>query len=125
MSGTFLRFLLVGGSFSLIYSLTTAGLIGFAGTPAFVTSVIVYLLCIPAAYYFQKRFAFGVETARRAAFPLYVATQALGLSIVSGATALFVTHVFWADTLLLLTASAVAAVISFLITRFVTFAPKG
>lgn len=118
----FLRFLLVGGTFSLIFSATTAALIRFAGTPPFATSVIVYLLCIPAAFQAHKRFAFGVQTVRKAAFVLYVATQVCSLSLVAAITTRYVTQVFWQDTALLLVTSAVAAVLSYLIGRYITFA---
>jgi hypothetical protein len=45
-----LRFLLVGGSFALGYSLVMALLVGPVGLPAFATSVVLYVLCIPAAF---------------------------------------------------------------------------
>jgi putative flippase GtrA len=121
---TFFRFLLVGGTVSLIFSATTAGLIRFADTPAFATSVIVYLLCIPAAFAAHKRFAFGVRQARRTAFLIYLATQVCSLSLVAAITTRYVTHVLWRDTALLLLTSAAAAVISYLIGRYITFAPE-
>lgn len=120
---SFLRFLVVGGLFSLIFSACSAALISLAGTPPVATAVVVWLACIPPAFYCQRRFAFGVERTRRMAFPLYAATQGASLALVSGASALFVTREFWADTGVYLLASAAAAVMSFLIGRFVTFAP--
>ena len=120
---SFLRFLMVGGLFSVIFSATTAALISLAGAPPVATGVLVWLACIPPAYYCQRRFAFGVKRTRRMAFPLYAATQGASLALVSGASALLVTRDFWADTGVYLLASAAAAVMSFLIGRFVTFAP--
>lgn len=121
---TFLRFLLVGGSFSLGYSVTTAALIRFAGAPPFWTSVLVYVASIPLAYTAQRRFAFRIERPRSTAFASYVATQIGSVSLVSAVTTHFVSHQFFHDTLLLLVTSAVAAVVSFIIGRFVTFVPQ-
>ncbi|OYU40075.1 MAG: hypothetical protein CFE33_05785 [Pseudorhodobacter sp. PARRP1] len=122
---SFLRFLLVGGSFSLIYSFATAGLIRFAQTPAFATSVAVYVLCIPLAFLSHKHFAFGAETTHRSAFLLYTLTQIASLSAVSFVTTRLVSHQFWPDVGLFLLTSAVAAVASFVINRFVIFAAEG
>jgi putative flippase GtrA len=121
--GRFLRFLIVGGSVSAIFSVITAGLIRFANTPPFWTSVVVYLACIPLAFYAQKRFAFDVAQTRKSAFWIYFATQLCSLALVSGVTTRFVTKIFWFDTGLLLVTSALAAVLSYLIGRFITFAP--
>lgn len=124
MSRSALRFLLVGGAFSLVYSASTALLIGLVGTPPVATSLLVYLACIPPAFACQRRFAFGVERARPGALGLYAMTQGLSMAIVSSATALFVTREVVQDTLVILAASAVAAVVSFVISRFVIFAPQ-
>lgn len=123
LSTSFLRFLVVGGSFALIYAATTSALIAWAGAPPVATGALVWLACIPPAYHTQRRFAFAADRTRRAAFPLYLATQALSLALVSGVSALFVTRIFLLDTLIYLAAAAGAAVLSFLISRFVTFAP--
>ncbi|WP_054005367.1 GtrA domain-containing protein [Cypionkella psychrotolerans] len=120
-----LRFLFVGGSFSLIYSFVTAGLIRFAATPAFATSVAVYILCIPLAFLSHKHFAFGAETTHKSAFVLYTLTQIASLSAVSFITTRLVSHRFWLDVGLFLITSASAAVASFVINRFVIFAGQG
>lgn len=121
LSPSFLRFLLVGGSFSLIYSLTTAALIRFAHTPAFATSVAVYLCCIPPAFLAHKHFAFAVRETRAAALPLYALAQIGSVVAISFVTTRFVTHEFWKDTALMLLTSAIAAVVNYLISRFVIF----
>lgn len=118
----FLRFILIGGGFSLLFSLVTAALIRFAGAPPFATSIIVYVICIPVVFQVHKRFAFGVRETRRSAFILYLATQICSLSFVAAITTRHVTQVFWKDTGLLLVTSGVAAVISYLIGRYITFA---
>ena len=119
----FIRFLFVGGSFALLFAGTTAALIRFAGVPPLITSVLVYLICIPLALLAQKRFAFRAESTVRGALPIYAATQVVGLTLVSVVTSRFVQHVFWLDTLLYLVSAGLAAVVSFLILRFVIFRP--
>ena len=64
-----LRFLLVGGAFALGYSVATALLVGPAGLPAFATSVLLYVACIPAAFFVQARFTFTGQKARRGRLP--------------------------------------------------------
>ena len=119
----FIRFLFVGGSFALLFAGTTAALIRFAGAPPLITSVVVYLICIPLAFTAQKKFAFRAENTGRGALPAYAATQVVGLTLVSVVTSRFVQHVFWLDTLLYLVSAGLAAVVSFLILRFVIFRP--
>lgn len=117
----FARFLAVGGSFSLGYAIVTAGLIRFAGAPPLITSVIVYLLCIPLAFLAQRNFAFRSETSGHKAMLIYGATQVASLAVVSTITSRFVTKQFIFDTGLYLITAGVAAVASYLICRFVIF----
>ncbi|WP_322890924.1 MULTISPECIES: GtrA family protein [unclassified Yoonia] len=124
----FVRFVLVGGSFSLGYALITAGLIRFAAAPPLPTSVVVYLLCIPAAFWAQRRIAFRADQQAKGAIWIYTATQIGSLAVVSAITTRFVTRVFWQDTLLFLLTAGTAAVASFLICRYIIFrtqAPDG
>jgi putative flippase GtrA len=121
----FLRFLVVGGGFALLYAAGTAALIHLAGTPPLPTSALVYAACMPPAFLAQKHFAFAVRQTRPAAFPLYVGTQLLGMGIVSAASGLLASGRFWQDTAVLLAASALAAVVSFLIGRHLTFVQAG
>ena len=120
--GTFLRFLLVGGSFAVLYALTTAFLVGRLPLPKPATSALVWLACIPPAYWCQRRFAFRAETTRRGAIWIYGLAQLISLVIVSAAGALFVSGSdMIRDTIVYLIASAVAAVSSYAINRMVTF----
>ena len=120
----FLRFLMVGGSFSLGYALTTAALIRFGQTPPLATSVIVYLLCIPIAFWAQKRIAFRADQSARSAMLIYAGTQLASLAVVSAVTTRFVTRNFVYDTALFLLTAGTAAVASFLICRFIIFRPQ-
>jgi hypothetical protein len=58
---------MVGGAFALGYSLVTAGLVGPFGFPAFATSVILYVLCIPAAFLTQRKLTFSPRRRRAGA----------------------------------------------------------
>ena len=124
----FVRFVLVGGCFSLGYAVVTAGLIRFAAAPPLPTSVVVYLLCIPAAFWAQRHIAFRADQQAKGALWIYAATQIGSLVVISAITTRFVTRVFWADTLLFVATAGVAAVASFLICRYILFrtqAPDG
>ena len=124
----FVRFVLVGGCFSLGYAVVTAGLIRFAAAPPLPTSVVVYLLCIPAAFWAQRHIAFRADRQAKGALWIYTATQTGSLAVISAITTRFVTRVFWADTLLFVATAGVAAVASFLICRYILFrtqAPDG
>lgn len=124
----FVRFVLVGGCFSLGYAVVTAGLIRFAAAPPLPTSVVVYLLCIPAAFWAQRHIAFRADRQAKGALWIYTATQTGSLAVISAITTRFVTRVFWADTLLFVATAGIAAVASFLICRYILFrtqAPDG
>jgi putative flippase GtrA len=124
----FVRFVLVGGCFSLGYAVVTTGLIRFAAAPPLPTSVAVYLLCIPAAFWAQRHIAFRADRQAKGALWIYTATQTGSLAVISAITTRFVTRVFWADTLLFVATAGVAAVASFLICRYILFrtqAPDG
>jgi putative flippase GtrA len=119
--GAFLRFLTVGGSFSFGYAVVTAALIRFMDAPPFLTSVIVYLVCIPLAFLAQKNFAFRADQSRRSAVLIYAATQLGSLAVVSTITSRFVTRNFVLDTGLFLVTAGAAAVVSYLICRYIIF----
>lgn len=117
------RFLAVGGVFAAFFALASAGMIRFAGAAPLAAATVIYAGCIPLAYQCQKRVAFGVVRARKWAFATYCATQIASIILVSLVTTRLVTHHFWPDVAILLATSALAAVTSFLVARFVTFAP--
>lgn len=120
---TFVRFLLVGGAFSFGYSLTNALLIGKAGLPPFATTVGLYLLCIPLAYLAQKRIAFRVRTGSPRRFAVYAGTQLFCLAAIALITTRFVTRNVIIDTGIFLVTVGSAALLSFLIGKFVVFRP--
>ncbi|WP_341367837.1 GtrA family protein [Yoonia sp. BS5-3] len=121
MDWAFLRFLAVGGSFSLSYALVTSALIRFASAPPLPTSVIIYLLCIPLAFWAQKKIAFRADQTGRSAMLIYAGTQVASLAVVSTITSRFVTRIFLWDTLIFLVTAGTAAVVSYAICRFIIF----
>ena len=120
-AATFLRFLLVGGGFALGYALATSVLINRAGWPALPTSIGLYALCIPVAFWMQKRVAFRVKAARRGGFWVYLATQLASLSAVAAVTTRFVSGNTIVDTGLFLVTAGLAAAVSFVLNRRFAF----
>jgi putative flippase GtrA len=119
-----LRFLLVGGSFALGYSLVMALLVGPVGLPAFATSVVLYVLCIPAAFLAQRKLTFARQEARRGGFLVYAGMQVASLALVASVTTRFVTQVFVVDTLLFLATAGAAALLSYFVSDRLAFRPE-
>lgn len=116
-----IRFIAVGGTFSAIYAVVTAALINFAAAPPFWTSVIVYAVCIPAAFWVQKTVTFQADNLRRGALGYYAATQVTGIALVSLVTTRFVTYNWALDTGIMGITVALSALLNFLIGRYFTF----
>jgi putative flippase GtrA len=121
-SHAFLRFLLVGGLAAGAYALVTAALVGLLAAPPALISALVWLAFIPPVFWCHRHFTFRAQPPRRGALGLYALTQGVSLSIVSVAGALFVTQDFIRDTAVYLVASALAAVSSFALNRWLVFA---
>jgi putative flippase GtrA len=119
-----LRFLLVGGAFAVGYSVATALLVGPGGLPAFATSVLLYVACIPAAFMVQGRVTFTGQKARRGGFLIYAGMQVISLALVASVTTRFVTQVFVLDTLLFLATAGTAALVSYTVNDRLAFGPK-
>ena len=118
---TFLRFLAVGGGFSLGYALITTALINLADAPPLSTSIIVYVLCIPLAYSTQRVVAFRGRAEGSRGLAIYAATQIACLAFVAAITSRLVSYVFVWDTMLYLVTAGLAALASYLICRFIIF----
>ena len=119
----FLRFATVGACFGIVYSCSTAFFVDVLHYPAYWTSVILYLMCVPAAYFVQKRVTFRVEQVRRAAFPIYFATQLVCLSIIAAITTRFVTGNIVIDTGIFMVTAASTALLSFFVSKLFAFKP--
>ncbi|MEM6824398.1 MAG: GtrA family protein [Pseudomonadota bacterium] len=117
------RFLMVGGGFALGYALATAVLVDIAGLPALPTSVGLYVICIPAAFWMQKRVTFRVARTRPSGFWIYAAMQIGCLFAIASVTTRFVTGDFILDTGLFLVTAGAAAGLSFVVSKLFAFRP--
>ncbi|MBW7920654.1 MAG: GtrA family protein [Rubellimicrobium sp.] len=118
----FLRFLLVGGSVAVAYSLATTLVTMALPLPPAVLAVAVWVCFIPLGYACQARFAFTGRTARRGGGALYAMAQGLSMGIVALAAWALASGDSWADVAVYLGASAIAAVASYVINRRLVFA---
>lgn len=116
-----LRFLFVGGGFAIGYSILSAVLVGPFAMPAFATSVLLYAICIPLAYFAQRRITFASKLKGPKSFVVYGATQLGSLALVATVTTRFVTETVLVDTLIFLLTAGAAAVVSFYVSDRIAF----
>jgi len=115
------RFLMVGGVFAVGYSLATAVLVGPFGLPAFATSVVLYVVLIPAAFFAQSKVTFSTQKARQGGFLIYAGMQVCCLTVVASITTQFVTQVFVLNTALFLATAGGAALLSYVVSDRLAF----
>ena len=115
------RFLIVGGIFALIYACTTAALTVWFGFSALLTSIFVYLACIPLAYHTHRFFTFKDHVPRERGMFAYAGAQLLSLCVVSFIATYFVVSDFWIDSGIYLIAAGVMAAVSYTITKHLSF----
>lgn len=118
---TLVRFLIVGGGLALFYATLAAVGTSQLPLPKAMSSAIVWVLCIPLGFWCHRRFTFVARRPHRFALWLYAATQVLGIGIAAGVSFLLARGAFWPDLVVHLFASALAAVASYLINRWVVF----
>lgn len=118
---TLLRFLVVGASLAALYATLAALATSQLPLPKALSSGIVWVLCIPAGFWAHRRFTFTTRKPHRHGLWLYAATQGLGIGIAASVSALLATGSFRHDLFVHLLASALAAVVSYLISRWIVF----
>lgn len=118
---TALRFLAVGGSVALLYAILAAIATSLLPLPRAVSSGALWVLCIPVAFGLQRRFTFTARKPHRHGLWLYAATQGLGIGIAASVSYLLATGNFRHDVFVHLLASALVAVVSYLISRWIVF----
>lgn len=123
-SSTLFRFLVVGGGMTALYSVLAALATTYLPLPKPLSSAGVWMLCIPLGFWCQRRFTFTASAPHRHAIWLYAATQVMGICIAATASYLLARGLFWPDLAVHLGAAALAAVLSYLINRWIIF-PKG
>jgi putative flippase GtrA len=121
---SFLRFLIVGVGFSALYAVLAALATTHVPLPKALSSMTVWIICIPIVFWCHRRFTFPTRQPHRFGLWVYAATQGMGLAIVATASGLLARGDFWPDLIVHLLATGVAAVVSFLITRSVIFLPQ-
>lgn len=118
---TLLRFLVVGGWLAALYA-TLAGLAtSQLPLPKALSSAMVWVLCIPIGFRAHRRFTFTARKPHRHGLWLYAATQGLGIGIAASVSYLLATGSFRHDVFVHLLASALAAAVSYLISRWIVF----
>jgi putative flippase GtrA len=123
-ASTLFRFLVVGGGMTALYSVLAALATTHLPLPRPLSAAGVWVLCIPLGFWCQRRFTFTASRPHRHALWLYAATQVLGIGIAATASYLLARGSFWPDLAVHLGAAALAAVLSFLINRWIIF-PAG
>jgi putative flippase GtrA len=118
---TFLRFLVVGGALALVYALLAALATSQLPWPKSLSAAVAWVICIPLGFWCQRRFTFVGSGQHRFALGFYAGTQVIGICIGAGMSFLFARGVFWPDLVVHLSASALAAVVSFGLNRRYTF----
>ena len=120
---TLLRFLIVGSAIAAVYSILAALATTYLPLPKSLSSVAVWVICIPLGYWSQRRFTFPGTTPHRHALWLYSAVQVMGIGIAAANSHLLARGSFWPDLMVHLFSAALAAVLSYLVNRLVVF-PK-
>lgn len=118
---TFLRFLVVGVTIAVLYAVLAALATTHLPWPKAVSAGVIWTAFIPVGYWCQRHFTFTTSTPRPFALGIYALTQVLGIGIGSGTSYLFATGRFGTDIFVHLGASGIAAVVSYLINRNLTF----
>lgn len=117
----FLRFLVVGGGMAVLYSALAALATTYLPLPKALSSAGAWLLCIPLGFALHRRFTFAASQPHRHALWLYAATQGLSICTVAVVSHLLAQGVFWPDLAVHFGASGLAAILSYLINRWIVF----
>ena len=115
------RFLVVGGSLAAVYALLTALATTRLALPYPLIAALVWLGLIGPGFWCQRRFSFRSPPAHRYGIWLYAGCQLAGMGIAALLAWLFGQGRFWPDLLLFLAASALSALLSYLVSRLVIF----
>lgn len=119
------RFLCVGGALAAIYAFLTALATSCLDMPRPLIAALVWLGLIGPGYWCQHRFSFRSARAHRFGIWLYAGCQLAGMGIAAFLAWGFAQGRFWPDLLLFLTASALSALLSYLVTRLMIFPKSG
>jgi len=121
---TLIRFVIVGATSSLSYSLIFAAILRFTDAPVFVSSIALFCIFIGLTFQAHKHFTFGTQSLKKSAFFSYALLQICCFSMTSGVSANFVSGIYLLDAGLYLATVGFAAILSFLVGKFVIFRPS-
>jgi len=116
-----LRFLLVGGISALAYVVTCTVLTHFFPEHGALISITVYSISIPIVYGFQRNFTFRSSGPVLKQFAGYFAVQLVSISTSTHLFARYLSGNVVTDGALFVAISLGAAVVSYLICRFIVF----
>ena len=119
-----LRFLVVGGSLTLAYSVLSSILALALNMPAAIASAVGYALCIPGGYLAQRNVAFRANAPHARAAPRYVLLQAPLLALGALLSWLFVTMLHWHEAVAFFVVGPTVAAVSFFAQKLWTFAQR-
>lgn len=118
---TLFRFIVVGATIAVLYAVLAALATTHLPWPKAASAAVIWIGFIPLGYWCQRRFTFVDSTPRPFALGLYAFTQVLGICIGAASAYLFAKGRFGSDVFVHLGASVIAAVVSYLINRNLTF----
>lgn len=116
-----LRFLLVGGLGAFAYVAISTVLTNYFPSHGAIISIVVYGVSIPIVYFFQRSFTFRSSGPVLRQFAGYFAVQLISITISTHLFARFLSGNMLTDGALFIVISVGAAIVSFLICRFVVF----
>ena len=119
--GSFVRFALVGGASSLIYSMIVAAVISLTDWNVFLSGLVIFCMFIPVTFYVHKVVTFRAQNIKGGAFGKYAALQVACFALISYVGARHVSDVYWLDTLVYFITVTLAAVLSFVVGRLFVF----
>ncbi|MEM9969914.1 MAG: hypothetical protein AAF762_02275 [Pseudomonadota bacterium] len=119
-----LRFGAVGGVFAGVFAALSAFFVGTLGMSPYWAPVILYAVCIPAAFLVQMKFTFGARAWQPTGLFLYATTQLTCISVGAFFVARLVTGNFILDGLLYLAIAGISALVSFTICNRATVSDR-
>ena len=121
--GELLRFVIVGVTSAVAYSLLAAAVVRLGLAPAYLSGLVLFGLFVPATFLAHKHFTFRSTRLLRSAFAGYALLQILCYSLVSSVSTRLLTGTYRLDAALYFATVGTAAAASFLIGKLFIFRP--
>ena len=121
--GRVIRFLAVGGTSALLYSIASALLVEWRWLGPQAAGIVCYTLAIPLAFLAQRRFTFASKGAPGREFGAYAALQVVVLAVSTAFIAPFIGDSLMLNAVVFLIFGLSAAFVSFVICQTLIFRP--